>query len=224
METINNGLRTYKLYAEMKKGTSFKFYEVVVQELEEGGPATLVANYGRIGTGGRTKSYGTYGVYTSAKHIAHSRFDAKLKKGYVRVSALQALASACQEPEDRLGKSAYHPREITFPVWGTGNPATDKRLEKLTEQTLTKLNLVRSDKKRYYSLHSGYSKYFKEACRLIEAYGKSYRRMSKTNAHSRFCDDDVERKVRSMFNRFAEEFCHPRRYGNIGPYFPSTVG
>lgn len=224
METINNGLRTYKLYAEMKKGTSFKFYEVVAQELEEGGRATLVANWGRIGAKGQSKNYGTFRSYFSAKSNGEEQFEKKLKKGYVKASALQALASACQEPEERLEECAYHPREVTFPVWGTGNPATDKRLEKLAEQTLTKLNLVRSDKERFYSFNSGYSKYFKEAARLIEAYGKAYRRMSKTNAHSRFCDEDVERKVRSVFNRFTEDFCHTRRYGNRTPYFPGVDG
>ncbi len=147
--TTKQSLRSHSDYLEFKKGVSNKFYEVEVSEIQ-GGEATVKVRYGRIGANGQSKVYSVYLNYAIALSEAEGLVKAKEKKGYKKVSALQALASACEEPEERKNKG-LSPLEAEIPKWRVAYNAgvTERRLDSWAAEFLSKLNLIRAS---YYDL------------------------------------------------------------------------
>ncbi|MCI0562787.1 MAG: WGR domain-containing protein [Nitrososphaera sp.] len=135
----------FDAYFEYKMGTSNKFYKITVVETDNGS-ATLTTRYGRIGTNGRVDTQ-TFHHYNLAVLHAEDLVDEKLRKGYKQVSALQALASACEEPHER-NSNGLKPLEIAIPGWFV-NVATAERLNAWAHKLLYKLNLIRAS---YYEL------------------------------------------------------------------------
>ena len=142
--TMKTNLRSHSHYLEFKKGVSNKFYEVEVSELE-GGEASLKVRYGRIGAVGQAKTYSTYPNFSCASVYADQLVDQKVGKGYKKASTLQALASACEEPEERKNRG-LSPLETPIPDWRVIYNAgvTERRLDKWATEFLTKLNLIRA--------------------------------------------------------------------------------
>lgn len=187
-------LRKYYRYAEFKKGTSNKFYQV--QAIETGGDGLrtrVVYTYGRIGTDGQRKVQEGLS-WSYAKQLADDKFEQKLAKGYKEVSALEALASACEEPEDRPQRG-LSPVEVELPSFQTGNPATDKRLETMCEKYLKKLNLIRAS---YYELSVKQHKTQNET--LFKQFRNEFRRICGSKTHGEFANNPLtEQKVRVFF-------------------------
>lgn len=204
MENIENGLRTYTTLAEMKRGTSFKFYEVEAREIEAGGKSEVMIRYGRIGTKGQTRHKGFSHSYAQAKRQALGLLSLKLDKGYERSSPLEALASAFDGPEERIVESSAP--IVEPPVFSTGNPATDARLKKLTTDAHDKLRLTHDDRDKFWSAKGAYAKYNDECERIIYGVADSYARMRKTKAHRNFCTADVERRLNAWLKTLNETF------------------
>lgn len=138
-------LRTHKRYAEFRKGTSDKFYEIEVTELEEDGKARITYRYGRIGQAGQSKPDESMG-YTWAVDVADAKFEEKLEKGYEEAkSPLHALAAALETPADRPNKG-LPPAAVAVPTWNTGNCSANERLMAFAEKYIEKLNLIRASR------------------------------------------------------------------------------
>lgn len=205
METIENGLRVYRLYAECKTGTNFKFYECVARELE-GGLGHFVANYGRIGTNGQTKDYGRSYSYEQAKSSAEQQFQTKLDKGYVKTAPLQALASTMQEPEDLMEMRNYTPIELPIPAWNSGSYELDERLSDAAQKIIEKLNLVRSSRREYK--RSGYTSEEKYQEALTGVLGQWITSCSRLvqGRQAAYFTVEVEQKARTLHLLMCEKF------------------
>ena len=140
METQNDTDRRFSLYAEFKKGTSYKFYEVEVTSMASGKGGKYYVSYGRIGTKGR-KEQKDHGHYDYLVRTAKAQMQKKLDEGYIKVAPLEALASSCSSPEEMMEDSDYEQLTVPIPVWATGNPKADKRLTGICSSAITKLNL-----------------------------------------------------------------------------------
>jgi predicted DNA-binding WGR domain protein len=134
--------RTFRLYGEKKVGVHNKFYEVRAEETETG--AVAIYTWGRIGTAGQSKERYT-GTFEFAKTLCKEQFAKKEKRGYRQVTALEALASCCEELEER-NTNGLEPVDFDIPKFATGRSATDKRLGSICESFARKLNVVRSSR------------------------------------------------------------------------------
>lgn len=169
---MDNELRTYRRYAEFRKGTSNKFYEVEVEELGPDGPAKITFRYGRIGQAGRTKE-DTFRHFGTASIVADNRFAEKLAKGYVEIkSALHALAAACETPEDRPNRG-LPPAVIEAPsAWGLGRKR-DERLTAFVRKYVNKLNLIRASHNELEP-----KVYAKQVSNLLQQYAREWCRIA----------------------------------------------
>jgi len=190
-------LREYSQYLEFKKGTSNKFYEVRVKELETG-RAEVWVRYGRIGTTGQRKLHGKRHNFDFALLIAKEQENKKRKKGYKKVSALEALASAIEEPEERRNKG-LPPVELAIPVWNTGRDKTDERLTASAEKHLNKLNLVRASR---WDL--GLTPFKTQVEKVLEQYAGDFFRIKAAKVHAYYIDASTEQRAREFFENLKE--------------------
>ena len=172
----------YSRYAEMKRGTHNKFYEVKVEETESGS-YRLTFTYGRIGTEGRALDQGLHTSYSYAKQRADEQFDKKLDKDYVEVTAMQALASAVETLEERQtnGLSAV---EIVIPRFHAGK--SEKRCVTFAQKWIDKLNLVRASRWEFDS-----DAYRRQADGVLKGYCKEWKRICGTQAHGALADNSA---------------------------------
>jgi len=169
---VDNELRTHRRYAEFRKGTSDKFYEVQVEELEVKGRATLTIRYGRIGQTGQSKVTSLHS-FGAASNAADNKFAEKLAKGYVESkSPLHALAAAFETPEDRPN-CGLPPAAIQTPAaWGLG-PEIDAKLTAFVDKYVGKLNLIRASK---HDLHR--KTYTLQIDNLLDQYMREWARLT----------------------------------------------
>lgn len=167
--------RQYSRYAQKQAGVHNKFYEVRVEELEDG-RASLLFVYGRIGTEGRTLDQGTIYSFEAARQSANTQFLKKLGKGYVEVSAMQALAAASQDPKERK-LEGFPPVKISIPEFNAGK--SDERCRKFCQKYLDKVNLIRTS---YYEMDEG--EYLKQMCALLKSYWREWRRIETSKTHA----------------------------------------
>lgn len=205
METIENGLRVYTLYAECKAGTSFKFYQCQVRELEEG-RGQFVVSYGRIGSNGQKTDYGQFHSYEEAKGAANEQFKLKLNKGYEQVNPLQALASTMLEPEDLMDARNYVPIDVEIPKWESGSDDFDRKLTSAAEKIVKKLNLVNSSKSEYkQGGHQSQEKFRKELSRVAEMWRTSYRRATH-GYETKFWNSSIYWKTENFYRTLCDKF------------------
>jgi len=183
--TTKTPLRKFSQYLEFKKGVSNKFYEVEVSEIE-GGETSVKVRYGRIGAEGRSKTYSYYHSYSLAMSQAEVLVDTKIRKGYKKVSPLQALASACEEPDERKNRG-ISALESTLPDWRVPYNAgvTERRLDKWAREFLSKLNLIRASQ---YDLT--YAQIQLQLDTLFKQKRAEINRISKSKTHSFAVSDD----------------------------------
>jgi len=167
-------MQRWTQYSEKKKGTNNKFYEVEAVELEEGGRAEWIFRWGRIGTAGQEKR-GTSYSFASAKQKCREQAEAKRKRGYTKVNAMEALASAVQELDERKTRG-LKAIEIEVPCFHAGD--SEKRCEQLCRKWLDKLNLVRKSK-----FDLGDTEYDNQIKAVLNGYCKEWSRICSTKAH-----------------------------------------
>ena len=167
-------------YAEKNAGASNKFYEVKVEELDNG-QSKLYFTYGRIGTEGRTLDQGAFGSYEYAVQVGDEQFEKKLAKGYKEVTAMQAIASAVETLEERK-TNGLEPVEIDVPRFHAGT--SEARCKKFCEKWLAKLNLVRASR---WDL--GDSAYSKQITSVLKGYCKEWTRITNTKAHGHLAEN-----------------------------------
>lgn len=170
----------YTRYAEKKAGKHNKFYEVIVDPCEDG-KFDVLFRWGRIGTSGTTKRECRTGDYSWAKTQCDNQFLTKLSKGYREVTAMEALASAIQDPTERRTAGGLPPVEILI-------PQAPERLQRYFKKYLDKLNVLRDSRGTL-----DYDEYRDQFFDLIDQYNSEWNRICKTKAHGhlrsseRFC-------------------------------------
>jgi len=177
-------------YAEKKVGANNKFYEVRVEEQEDGG-AMVEFVYGRIGTMGRVLPQGRFYNFEYGQREADEQFNKKLDKGYVEVTAMQAIASAVETLEERKtnGLSAV---EIFIPCFHAGK--SEVRCGQFCSKWLTKLNLVRAS--RWDMEPDVYEKQIKE---VLKGYLKEWKRICETKAHGALGENSAALTAAQIF-------------------------
>jgi predicted DNA-binding WGR domain protein len=177
-------------YAEKKAGANNKFYEVKVEEHEDG-RCYLTFTYGRIGTEGKTLDKGSFRSFNYAVQLADEQFDKKLSKGYVEVTAMQAIASAVESLEERKtnGLSAV---EIDVPRFHAGK--SEARCKQFCAKWLGKLNIVRASRWDLPSLD-----YEKQAVGVLRGYIKEWKRICRTKAHGALADNAAAQTAAQIF-------------------------
>ena len=161
-------------YAEKKKGTCNKFYEVRVEEEEAGGEAKVTFVYGRIGTAGREIVDGFAYCFDHGQVQANEQFEKKLAKGYVEATAMQAIASAVETLEERK-TNGYEPVELEIPHF---NSASRERWIKLCKKWNAKLNLVRGS-----ATDLGGCEYREQIRGVVNGYSREWSRIKTSKAH-----------------------------------------
>jgi len=197
--SANTELQTYSRYSEFKRGTSNKFYQIEVQELE-GGRASFLVRYGRIGATPREKCYGTHYNFRAACSKAETLFGKKLTKGYREATALEALASAIEEPNQRKN-NGLAPVTLDLPLWDSGSPETNARLDKLAQAAVDKLNLIRAS---YNGMSATiYRKQIKDVVRSLQA---EFSRISNTRLHGPYIVNNhrIQAKTTSVLSFLRE--------------------
>ena len=162
----------FTAYAEKKAGTNNKFYEVEAISTETG--AKSIFRWGRIGTKGQSKEHFHYS-FEAAKRNCEEQIQAKKKRGYREVSALEALAS-CGEELDERETNGVPPVEIDIPCFHAGK--SEKRCQQVCQQTLDKLNLIRASR---FDLE--YEEYEKQMETLFKSYIKTFKRIKESKTH-----------------------------------------
>ena len=181
-------LREYARYAVFRKGTSNKFYQVRVEELEDG-QANLFFSYGRLGTAGKTLDQGRHYCYESAVCTADEQFAKKLNKGYREErSSLVLLAMTIEEPEERKGHG-LPAVEVEF-VMPDVSTKMEVRLGKFARKFLSKLNLVRKDR---FSLTE--KQYEKQVEDLGKQFAAEFNRISNSKGYGAEADQDVKQAI-----------------------------
>jgi len=192
MMTESTETQTWTQYAEFRRGTSNKFYEVTA----EGRNWTF--RWGRIGAAGQSKQGVSYS-FEGAKRVCQDQMAAKTSKGYKVVSALEALASACQEPEERPNRGLGD-AEIRVPTnWAMYTSAGNQRMTKFGEKYLGKLNLIR---RSFHDLTR--TQYTQQVRALLTQYVREWRRIAET----RQCSEANDTAVREVVAEFYERLRH----------------
>ena len=160
-------------FAQNRAGTNNKFYEVEARELEDG-KGQWIFRWGRIGTTGQSKT-GQCHSYNGAVFICNEQFEKKESRGYEEANAMEALAAAVQDVEERKN-NGHPPVEIEVPCFHAGK--SEERCKAFAEKYLAKLNLIRGSR---WDL--GDTKYRNQIEAMLKGYCAEYARMLKTNAH-----------------------------------------
>jgi predicted DNA-binding WGR domain protein len=174
---MHDELRRYTRYGEKKAGTNNKFYEVEAVEEETG--ARWIFRWGRIGTTGQSKEGHTYS-FEAAKQKCDEQFKSKRGRGYVERTAMEALASAVEELEERNVRG-FAPVELDVPRFHAGK--SEKRCQEFCQKWLDKLNIVRQSR---WTLGDAYRK---QAEGVLKGYCKEWRRICGTKAHGHLADN-----------------------------------
>jgi predicted DNA-binding WGR domain protein len=172
-------LRSYTRYGEKKAGTNNKFYEVTADEQEEGGRATWEFRWGRIGTTGQCKNGTTYS-FEEAKRLCKMQFGKKEQRGYREVTAMEALASAAEAPEERPN-NGLSKVEIDIPCFHAGK--SEKRCQQFCRKYIDKLNVIRASK---WALGDAYSTQIET---LLKQYCAEFKRMQGTKVHGHLAEN-----------------------------------
>jgi predicted DNA-binding WGR domain protein len=175
-----NDERRFNRYAEKKAGTNNKFYQVEVEELEDG-RAKVYFTYGRIGTDGRRLDQGFFASYEGGVRVAKEQFAKKRQRGYVEVNAMQALASAAQELHERK-TNGLEKVKLVIPKFFAGK--SEKRCQDLCKKYEAKLNIVRASK---HDL--GWDAFYEQITAVLKQYCAEWRRMQRTKAHGHLVDN-----------------------------------
>jgi len=172
----------YTRYAEKKAGTNNKFYEV--EAIEEDGEIRYVFRWGRIGTKGQEKEHRA-ASFDYAKSVCDEQFVAKLRKGYREVTAMEALASAVEDVNERK-TSGLPPIALEIPFFNAGK--SEERCVQFARKWLDKLNLIRAS---YHDLDS--QTYRAQLKALFEGYSKEWRRIATSRTHTlNICEESKE--------------------------------
>lgn len=171
METEHN--RLYTRHAEFKAGLNNKFYDVEVEEQEDGS-AKWLHRWGRIGTNGQTKEGVSYS-FMAAKRICDEQFATKLNKGYVEITAMQVIASAAQLVEERP-INGLPPMKVLIPNFGAG--PSEERCKAFAQKFVDKMNVVRKSKDDL-----GGKSYVDQQVAIIESYVQEWERMLSSKTH-----------------------------------------
>jgi predicted DNA-binding WGR domain protein len=172
METERN--RRYSRHAEFKAGLNNKFYDVEVEEQEDGS-AKWLHRWGRIGSNGQTKEGVSYS-FEAAKRSCDEQFRTKLDKGYVEITAMQVIASAAQSIEERP-VNGLPPVDLPIPIFGAG--PSEERCREFARKYFDKLNVVRKSK-----FDLGGDLYVTQTVSLIQSASEEWDRMRASKTHA----------------------------------------
>jgi predicted DNA-binding WGR domain protein len=186
--------RRYTAYAENKKGTNNKFYEVEALEGEDN--ATWIFRWGRIGTRGQEKQGTSYNFY-EAKRACEDQMAKKQKRGYREVSPLEALASAGEEISERKvqGLEAI---TLVIPRFHAGS--SEARLTKFCRKYNDKLNVIRASKRVL-----SFDAYRKQIEAMLKQYCAEFKRIKGSKTHAHNCDVHAETSFRIFFSLLKDE-------------------
>ena len=188
-------LRRFTRYGEKKAGASNKFYEVEAEELGDG-RSTWAFRWGRIGTLGQEKR-GEFCTFGAAKRTCMEQFQKKEQRGYREVNAMEALASAMQDVEEREVRG-LQPVELEAPCFHAGN--STKRCEQFTQKWLSKLNVIRKSK---WDLGNDYEKQIES---ILKGYCSEWSRICKTKAHGHLAGNaNAQTAFRIFFNALKDD-------------------
>ena len=166
-------LRRFHRYGEKKAGVNNKYYEVEATEREDG-RADWAFRWGRIGYDPKSKT-GTFLSFEAAKLHCEEQFAKKRQRGYREVNAMEALASAVQDPSER--KTQGLPAvELVIPCFHAGK--SEQRCQTFAQKYVEKLNLIRKSKN--VLKHKEYNDQIEA---LLKAYCAEYKRMKRSKAH-----------------------------------------
>jgi hypothetical protein len=168
-----NEYRTYHKYGECKVGTENKYYEVEAIELEDG-QATWAFRWARIGYECSKPKEGVASSFGQAEAICYTQWQKKRGK-YEEVTAMEALASAAQDPSERPN-NGLPAVEVDIPRFHAGK--SEKRCKQLCRKYLAKLNLVRASR---WDMHE--AGFEKQITAVLKSYCTEWARIIKTKAH-----------------------------------------
>ena len=170
-------LRRFTWRGEKKKGMQNRFYDVEARELEDR-RGEWIFRWGRIGTNGQFVSESTYS-FKSAKDRCNMQIR---KKGdYTEVNAMEALASAVQDLDERPS-NGFEAVEIEVPCFHAGR--SEKRCQDFCAKYLAKLNVVR--RSRWDLLAKEYEQQMEQ---ILKSYCSEWSRITRTNAHGHLEDN-----------------------------------
>jgi len=205
-----NATETLHLYAEFKKGTSNKFYEVLVEG------KLLTFKWGRIGTTGQSKSEECFS-FERACRTGREQFATKTAKGYVECSSrspLLALVSALEEPEERK-VNGLPPVALAVPLdWQMYSPAGNARMREFAEKYVAKMNLIRASVRDLKPKQA-----VDQANAVLRSYVGEWQRIGETKQFAEATDTAVREVVGDFFDRLREGFGVPsyalERWGSL---------
>jgi hypothetical protein len=171
------GLRTYHKYGECKRGLHNKYYEVEAIELEDG-TATWSFRWARIGQICGKPKEGTAAFFEMAKRICITQWKKK-QKDYKEVTAMEALASAAQELDERPN-NGLPAVDIPTPRFQAGK--SEKRLRSFCEKYVKKLNVIRASKNALSS-----DAYEKQVRKTFDQCCAEFARIKRSKSHGPNC-------------------------------------
>jgi len=197
--------RTYHKYGECKKGTHNKYYEVEAVEQEDG-TATWSFRWARIGQLCSKPKEGTTHSFGAAEQICRTQW-ARKKANYQEVTAMEALASAVQDLDERPNNGL--PKvDLIVPCFHAG--PSEKRLRQFCRKYLDKLNVIRASRNDL-----GFERYEKQIDTMLKQYCAEFKRIYTTRAHYAVEDNS---HAHAAFRIFFEALCGETRCSVYG-YF-----
>jgi len=200
-----NEYRTFHKYGECKKGTENKYYEVEAVELEDG-RATWAFRWARIGYECSRPKEGTSHSFDYAKQICEEQWDKKSRK-YTEVTAMEALASAAEEPSERPNKG-LSTLELDIPRFHAGK--SEKRCKQLCRKYLGKLNVVRASR---WEMDS--SAFEKQITTVFKSYCNEWSRIIGTKAHGDLEDNANAHAAFRIFFKLMQQDAGCSVYGHF---------
>lgn len=170
-------LQRFTRYGEKKRGSENKYYEVEANELEDGrGQWTF--RWARIGYICKKPKTGTAYSFEAAKSICEAQFE---KKGYQEVNAMEALASAVEDLDERKTNGLSNV-EVAIPCFHAGK--SEERCRRFCQKWLDKLNLVRRSR---WDLNA--RAYEKQIEAVLNGYCAEWKRICGTKSHRALSDN-----------------------------------
>ena len=180
-------LRRFTWRGEKKKGTQNRFYDVEARELEDG-RGEWIFRWGRIGTNGRSDSGSTYS-FEAAKD--HCNMQIRKKDDYDEVNAMEALASAVQDLDERPA-NGFEAVEIEVPCFHAGK--SEKRCQEFCSKYLAKLNVVRRSR---WDLSA--KEYEDQIEQVLKSYRSEWSRIVRTKAHGHLRESAAAHTAAKIF-------------------------
>jgi hypothetical protein len=197
--------RTFHKYGECKQGIHNKYYEVEAIELEDG-RATWAFRWARIGQICGKPKEGTVSSFQRAKQICKAQWKKKAK--YKEVTAMEALASAAQEVEERPN-NGLPPIDPSIPCFHAGK--SEDRMKEFCRKYVAKLNVIRASRNSL-----GYDAMEKQVETLLKQYCAEFGRIKGTKAHGTAAKDPASVTAFSVFFRLLKDNAGCSVYG----FFP----